>query len=127
MNVWLLAAAVLSLVVGLVHSVLGEQMIFRKLRRPGHYIPDLGGDALNSGNVRILWAAWHALTVMGWAFAALVAVVGYRDDASSGSDLMLTSIAVAMAVSAGLVLVACKGRHLGWIGLLGIAVLIVLR
>jgi hypothetical protein len=117
------AAAMLAIVVALVHSILGEIMIFRRLRRPGRVIPTDGGDRLRGSNVRILWASWHVLTVFGLGMAAMLLRL-----ASSARTVEHTFIAQAIAVSmlggSLLVLVATRGRHPGWIGLLGVAVLV---
>ena len=64
MNTCLLAAAVLTFVVGFIHSVLGEVMVFSRLRK-GSWVPTNGGNVLHQGHVRILWASWHVLTVLG--------------------------------------------------------------
>ena len=43
MNTYLLAAAVLTFFVGFIHSVLGEVMVFSKLRK-GRWVPTNGGN-----------------------------------------------------------------------------------
>jgi hypothetical protein len=58
MNPYLVAAAVLAFVVGLVHSVLGERLIFRRLRT-GQVVPTNGGTVLRESHVRILWLPSH--------------------------------------------------------------------
>ena len=63
-NPLLLAAAGLALV-GLVHSVLGEVLVFRTLRTHG-LVPTAGYPVLRERQVRILWASWHLVTVLGW-------------------------------------------------------------
>lgn len=55
MNIYFLAAAVLLILIGLVHSILGEKLIFRRMRKGG-FIPTNGGPALREPHVRILWA-----------------------------------------------------------------------
>ena len=71
MNPFLASAAVLAFFVGLAHSVLGEYMIFRRMRA-GHLIPTNGGRVIGEGHVRILWASWHVLTAFGWSMAAML-------------------------------------------------------
>ena len=71
MNSYFIAAAVLAFLVGLVHSILGERLIFRRLRE-GRVVPTHGGTLLGEGHVRILWASWHVLTVFGWGIAAIL-------------------------------------------------------
>jgi hypothetical protein len=71
MNACLVAAAGLAFLVGLAHSVLGERLIFRRLRT-GRLVPTNGGKVLGEGHVRIVWASWHVLTVFGWGIAAIL-------------------------------------------------------
>jgi hypothetical protein len=71
MNAYFVAAAVLPFAVGGAHSVLGEVVIFRRLRAGG-LVPTQGGALLRERHVRILWASWHVLTVLGWALAVLL-------------------------------------------------------
>lgn len=64
MHLYFAFAAILALLVGVAHSVLGERRIFRNLRRGG-LAPTEGGTLLSERQVRILWASWHVLTVFG--------------------------------------------------------------
>ena len=102
MNTYLAAAGILCFLIGLTHTVLGEVLVFQRLRAEGALIPTEGGTALRERHVRILWASWHLATVFGWCIAA------------------------APLAGAFLVLVGTKGRHPGWVGLLVAAVLVVL-
>ena len=124
MNSYFIAAAVLASVVGLMHSILGEMMIFRRMRKPGRIIPSDGGMLLLGSNVRILWASWHALTVLGWGMAAMLVRLSLPASRAVGDGIIEQSIAISMLASSVLVLIATKARHPGWIGLLGVAVLV---
>jgi hypothetical protein len=117
------AAAILAIVVALVHSILGEIMIFRRLRKPGRVIPTDGGDRLLGSNVRILWASWHVLTVFGVGMAAMLLRLA-SSARTVEHDFIAQAIAVSMLGGSLLVLVGTRGRHPGWIGLLGVAVLV---
>jgi hypothetical protein len=123
MNFYFVAAASLAFVVGLVHSVLGEVMIFKRLREE-RLEPTTGGALLRESNVRILWASWHVLTVLGWSIAAILVWLSQPALRVAGQALIEQTIIVAMLASSALVLVATKGRHPGWAGLVGVAVLI---
>ena len=123
MNVYFIAAASLAFVVGLVHSVLGEVMIFRRMRKQGRVIPTEGGGILSGPNVRILWASWHVLTVFGWGMAAILVWLSQPLAPGAADGFIEQTIAVSMLAGSMLVLIATKGRHPGWIGLLGVAVL----
>lgn len=122
MNVYLAAAAVLAFLVGLIHSILGEVLVFSRLRR-GQLVPTDGGSLLQERHVRILWASWHVLTVLGWCIAYVLWLLA--DDAAVATYRLplLRAITAAMVVSAAFVLYGTRARHPGWIGLLGVALL----
>jgi hypothetical protein len=48
MNPWLIGAAALSVLIAPAHSVIGEQRIFRHLRRAGGIVPTEGGTLLRT-------------------------------------------------------------------------------
>lgn len=121
MNTFLAAASAVAFLVGLVHSVLGERMIFRRMR-DGQIIPTNGGPRLGEGHVRILWASWHVLTVFGWAMAALLLWLAHHGP-QPGLQFVAPVIAVAMLLGSVLVFVGTRARHPGWVGLLVVAVL----
>lgn len=125
MNGYLLSASILAFIVGLVHTVLGEVLIFRKLRQ-GRIIPTNGGSLLSESNVRILWASWHALTAFGWAIAFLLYWLSQMTlaDAEGKYTVIEHTLAASMLVCAGLVLIGTKGRHPGWLGLSIVSVLV---
>lgn len=72
MQTLLSIAAGLAVLTGIVHSALGELLIFRHLRN-GTLVPTQDAPPLRSRNVRIIWATWHLASVFGWAFAAILA------------------------------------------------------
>jgi hypothetical protein len=122
MNRLLVAAAVLAFIVGLVHSVLGERMVFRRMRRGG-FIPTDGGRVIGEGHVRILWASWHVLTVFGWCLAAVLLWLARAPALGASEGFIADAVAAAMLAGSALVLVGTRARHPGWAGLLGVAVL----
>jgi hypothetical protein len=121
MNAYLAAAATLTALVGLVHSVLGERLVFSRMRQ-GHLVPTNGGTVLREPHVRILWASWHVLSVLGWAIAAVILMLA-AEPLSDLHAFLLHVMPIAMLASAALVFYGTKARHPGWLGLLGVAVL----
>lgn len=121
MHTYLMIAAVLATLTGIAHSVLGELLIFRHLRR-GALVP--AGDAPPLGNrhIRILWATWHLATVFGLAFAAVLASLAATPNAPL-PDLLAAATVAAYAGGSLLVLVGTKGRHPGWVALAAVAAL----
>ena len=121
-NGFLGAAAAVLVLVGLVHSILGEYLIFARMRRRG-LVPTEGGNILRERHVRILWATWHALTAVGWGIAVILWRFAQRPVIESAQRDVLLILALALAAAAALVLVGTRGRHPGWIGLLLVALL----
>lgn len=122
MNAYFASAAALAFIVGLVHSVLGEVLIFRRLRADG-IVPTYGGNALEERHVRILWATWHAVTAFGWCIAAVLLWLSIAAQNAASILPLGRLIASAMVVASALVLIGTKGKHPGWVGLLAVAIL----
>ncbi len=119
----LLIAGCLSMLLGIAHSILGEVLIFKKLRN-NEIILTNGGDLLAARQVRILWASWHLVTIFGWALAGILFWLSFAENDNveliSG---VVDLVSIAMFCGALLVLVGTKGKHPGWFVLTIIAVL----
>lgn len=112
----LFVAALLAFVVGLAHSVLGEKYILMRLfRRPD--LPKLFGDA--TFTARTLRFAWHLTTIAWWGFGAML-VLASRGLLSQKNGLLV--LAATMLVTAAMILVASRGRHLAWPAFLAIGI-----
>jgi hypothetical protein len=122
MQTLLLAAGVLVLVTGLIHSVLGEILIFRHLRSGG-LVPAMAAPPLRERNIRIIWATWHLATVLGWALAGVLFHLAIAPQGQSLAAFVLSAICFAYLGAGLLVLVGTKARHPGWIALLAVAML----
>jgi hypothetical protein len=118
MNWLYLAAGLLSVVVAAVHSALGELWVFQRMRR-GSVVPTDGGTVLREPHVRILWASWHVLSVFGLVLGAILVQSAFRPS----HGWVQLAIALAMGIASSLVGFGTRGKHLGWVGLLGVAVL----
>lgn len=125
MNYFLITCAALAFVVGLIHSILGERLIFRRIRHKG-LVPTDGGSVLREQHVRIQWANWHITTAMGWGIAAVLFWLGTHEAQRGALAFIEQVIVLSMLASSALVLVGTKAKHPGWIGLLGVAVLVAL-
>ena len=123
MNTSFAIAGVLAIAVGLVHSVLGERLVFRRMRAQG-LIPTNGGEVLREPHVRIIWASWHIVTVLGCCLGVVLFWLAQPANAHLAGSWVVKAIAIAMLVSAALVLVGTKAKHPGWAGLLAAAVFI---
>lgn len=121
MNTYLVTAAATAFVVGLVHSVLGEVLIFRRLRLRG-LVPTNGGNVLGERHVRIIWATWHIVTVFGWCLGAVLLRLSLPASQTGSALFIEQAIVLASLAAAVLVFVGTRAKHPGWIGLLVMAV-----
>lgn len=120
MNTILVLAGSLAFGLGVVHSVMGEVLIFRRLATDRALLNQVG---LSRRHVNIIWASWHLVTVFGWGIAAVLFCLAYPVQPAGIVGLIGTAIAVATLAASGLVLVGTRGKHPGWIVLLAIALL----
>lgn len=120
MNNVLFIAGSLSILIGLIHSILGELLIFRKFRF-NSIIPTVAKPPLSESNVRILWATWHITSFFGGAIGAVLLYISTSMQAEIQTIIYFSS--TAMCASGVLVLVATKAKHPGWAGLLIVACL----
>ena len=121
MNGYFVAAAAIAFGVGLVHSVLGEMLIFRRLRQGDGLVPTNGGNVLGERHVRILWGSWHIVTVFGWCLGAVLLRLSLPAAPEASTLFIEQAIALAALVGAALVFIGTRARHPGWAGLLAIA------
>lgn len=123
-SAFLTAAASVLAATGLIHSVLGEHLIFRRWR--SGKIAAAGDDAfLARRHARIIWATWHGLTVFAWASAWLAAGVARNSPRSALELTLLDTLVTASAAVGLLVLIATRGKHPGWMALFLSAILMV--
>lgn len=126
MQTYFFAAGILALVVGVIHSTLGEVLIFRHLRNRG-LVPAMEAPPLKERHIRILWASWHVATVFGWAFGIILLRLAMFTTEHSLRAIVESAMVFAFLGGSFLVLIGTKGRHPGWIGLLGVAALVWFR
>ncbi|GJI94147.1 hypothetical protein RugamoR57_08650 [Duganella caerulea] len=121
MTALLYFSALLAVVVGLAHSILGERYILIRLFRRDNLPQLLGGTAFTTGTLRFVW---HEVTVALFGFAALLLQLaeGRLSAASTAQAMGWTLIAAGV-----LPLVFTRGRHPSWIVLLTIGVIALAR
>ncbi|QPH54390.1 hypothetical protein [Pontivivens ytuae] len=111
----LIAAAILTVLVGFAHSILGE----RRLIAPLIADPALPVPVGHRTTRLILRAAWHATTLSWWALAALLV----WSAATPGTRAVPIAVAALFAILGPFSLIASRGRHPGWVFFLPAAVL----
>ena len=122
MNGYFVAAAILTFATGLTHTVFGERMIFRHLRAAG-VVPTKGGQLLREYQLRIMWASWHMVTLMGWGIAAILAWLALPPQQHLAASFIPMAIIAPMLASSAIVGIGTRGRHPGWLALLASAAL----
>lgn len=127
MNYYHLSAGILTIVLGLAHSVLGEHLIFKYKREKGKIIPTKHSKELPVGQLRIIWASWHVATFLAWGIGATLIHIAIATEPEQPRVSFFTA-AITYAISAvGLcVLLATKGKHPGWVVSFVIVILLIL-
>ena len=125
MELYLLVAGCLSIILGAIHSVMGEVLIFRRMRE-NHIVPTNGRPILKERHVRILWATWHLVTIFGWGLGVIL--LRYSFYGTEENQLFIeNTILFSMLSGAFLVFFGTKGKHLGWVVLLAITILLAIK
>lgn len=102
---------------GVFHSVMGEIYLVRRLLRRDNLPKLFGGDSFTKLTIRY---AWHLLTILCFALAALLFWAAQRPvDETSRVVVVVSGVALAVAGVWGAV--STRGRHVSWIILLGSA------
>ncbi len=96
-------AAIICLLVGMVHSVLGERYILMRLFRTGHISHLFGDDSFTKGTIRFVW---HITTLAFWGFAALLWQIG--SESANLSEIVLYTVATVFGLSGVLAFILLK-------------------
>jgi len=106
----LLIGTFLLLIIGVIHSYLGEKYLLIRLFRRDNLPKLLGSDWFTK---RILRFAWHLTTLAWWGFAAILYVLS-TPSANLQSEILII-IAVVFALSGVVSLSFTRGKHLSWL------------
>ncbi len=121
MNALLAVAAGVILLVGLVHSVLGERYILIRLFRRTDLPKLFGSDVFTRRTLRF---AWHLTSVVWWGVAALLIVAARARSGSLAVADVGAVLAATALLSAVVTFVGSRGRHLAWTAFLAVAALV---
>jgi hypothetical protein len=107
--------AFLLIVIGLVHSILGERYILIRLFKKGDLPKLFGGTEFTKNTLRF---AWHLTSISWWGFAAILIHLAQSPPSieSLGNVIALTFLLHFL-----IALYFSKGQHLSWVFFLVIA------
>jgi hypothetical protein len=109
MNYSLTAAAALMIIIGVVHSFLGEHLIVKPLLTLN--LPHIkGSDFITKRTLRF---AWHLTTLAVFGLAGVVLIYAGTVVDSSGA-LILNLIASIFFMASVISLLAIRGKHFSW-------------
>jgi ABC-type proline/glycine betaine transport system permease subunit len=128
MNSYILIAAIFCIMLGLVHSFLGEYLIFKTKRKKGNFIPSIVSSDLTERHLRIVWATWHLTSLFGLLIGILLFKIASEHSALSLriNHFILESITYTMFTASLLVLVGTRGKHPAWVVLILIGIILIL-
>lgn len=109
-NPTLLLAAVLAVVLGGVHSWLGERRLIGPLLDPDRREGLLARSAFSR---QVLRFAWHLTSVAWWGMGAVLALLAVSPLDTQGR-LAVAAVAGTFLVTGAVILITSKGRHLAW-------------
>ncbi len=106
-------AAILLVLCGLVHSILGERYLLRRLFKRDNLPHLFGSVAFTKGTLRF---AWHITTFCWFGFAALLLLL-------PDSTVLLLTVGLIFLASGVLSAYYSKGKHLSWLVFFAISAL----
>jgi len=122
MNYYYLIAGSLTIALGIIHSALGEILIFRHLRNSDIF-SDTGNAELKPRHYNTLWSAWHLVTLFGCGLGITLLVLSISHSPVSSVNNISITISVMFIISAIYWLFGTKGKHPAWIVLSAISIL----
>jgi len=120
MDLYLFIAGILTFILGIVHSILGEKLIFKRLRATDLTLLS-GSQALSKRHLRTLWSTWQLVTLFGFGLGSILIVLSLPSGGSM--ELVSKTISLTFAVSSIFWGLGTHGKHPAWLILLIIAVL----
>jgi hypothetical protein len=105
-------AGILMILLGLAHSVLGEMLIFRHIRR---------GKARHAGAIELLpqrrwdalWSSWHLVTLLGIGLGSSLLLIAVAPEKAPAP--YLSAIAATLAISSVYWFLGTRGKHPAWL------------
>ncbi|PAJ71641.1 hypothetical protein CJF42_25640 [Pseudoalteromonas sp. NBT06-2] len=106
----LLIGTILLVIIGIIHSYIGEKYLLIRLFRRENLPKLLGSDWFTK---RVIRFAWHLTTIAWWGFAAILFVLSNPGVNVKNETLII--IAVVFLLSGIVSLLFTRGKHLSWV------------
>jgi len=103
-------AALLAIVLGIVHSWLGERRLIGPLLAPGSRDGLLARSAFSRSVLRF---AWHITSLAWWGMGAVLALLATMPLETQGR-LAVAAVAITFFLTGIVILITSRGRHLAW-------------
>ncbi len=109
MSILLYTAAILTFIIGITHSVLGERYILTRLFKRDNLPKLFGSTTFTTQTLRF---AWHITTIAWWGFAVILILLAENQFSFRNISMV---IAFTFLISGIISLVASKGKHYSWL------------
>lgn len=128
MNILVFSAGILCILLGIIHSILGERLIFSNSHSTDDTKPKPSKHDIFKTYRGILWATWHLASIFGWSIGIILLKLSAHTQEMDEKwiTLLIHPFIFAMFGGTVLVIVGTKGKHPGWIVLLCIGILLLL-
>lgn len=114
----LLIGSILLIIIGFIHSYLGEKYLLIRLFKRDNLPKLLGSDWFTK---RVLRFAWHLTTITWWGFASVLYLLIQPSDNIRFEILVI--IATVFAASGIVSFLFSRGKHLSWVIFFTVAIL----
>ena len=120
MNYYLLVSGILTILMGVAHSVMGELLIIHPLQK-NDTLPAVRGSVRHTK--RTLRFTWHITSVFGFGVAAVLFRLSTIQSFQADHIFIIRAIAVTFFISFLVSLIGARGKHASWLVFLITAVL----
>ena len=102
-------AFILTVIIGVAHSYLGERYILIRLFKRNNLPKLFGGTSFTKNTLRFVW---HLITVAWFGLGSILVLLAQRE---IRVDYIGYVIAITFFIHFAISLIASKGKHLSWI------------
>ena len=120
MNLYLFFSGLLTVILALIHSIVGEILIINPLQKVEGLPAMFGSVGLTKQTLRL---AWHITTLLAFGLAAVLFYYSQFSAFDSSQIFVLKSISITYFASFFVALVGSRGKHIAWFVFLLAAIL----